>query len=301
MANTLVTPDTIADLAIANLYDNAVMAGLVSRDYEDDFVGQVGDTVNVRKPTTFDAKQFDRGTGIEIQDATESTVPIVLDKFKDVSFAVTSEDWTLQVQDFNEQFVQPAMNAINQQIDADILSEAAANVTQLVGDGSSTYTEDQAKVLIDAGKALDIASVPRSQRRMVASASTAAEWLGDPIFHEADKRGGTTGLIEAEIGRKFGFDNYMDQNVADETATNSAAATVTLSGLGFHRDAFTLVTRPLAIPRGAASATTRSFNGIGLRVVYDYDITLKQDVVSIDVLYGVKTLSPDRAVLVLPA
>lgn len=301
MANTLITPDTIADMAIANLYDNAVMAGLVSRDYEDDFVGQVGDTVNARRPTTFDAKQFDRATGIEIQDANESKVPIVLDKFKDVSFAVTSEDWTLEVKDFNQQFVMPAVEAINQQIDADVLAEAVANVTAIVGDGSSTHTEDQAKVLIDAGKALDIAAVPPSNRRMVASAATTADWVADPIFHEADKRGGTTGLTEAEIGRKFRFDNYMDQNVADHTATNSAAATVTVSALGFHRDAFTLATRPLAIPRGAAQATTRSFNGIGLRVVYDYDIKLKQDVVSIDVLYGVKTLDPARAVLVLPA
>lgn len=301
MANDLITPDTIADLAIANLYDNAVMANLVNRDYEDAFVGQVGDTVTVRNPTTFEAKTFTREQGIQIQDAKESKTTITLDKFKDVSFAVTSEDWTLEVQNFNTQFVQPAVKALIQQIDRDILAEATRNKLASVGSGNSAHSADQAKVLIDAGATLDTHAVPQDDRNMVASAMTSADWLADPIFHEADKRGNTTGLREAEIGHKFGFDTYMDQNVASHTAKNSAGTSVTVGAIGFHQNAFTLATRPLAQPRGAAAASTRSYNGIGLRVVYDYDIQKKQDVVSIDVLYGVQTLDPKKAVLVLPS
>lgn len=293
MANTLITPEMIADMAIANLYDNAVMAGLVNRNYENEFVNQVGDTVNARVPTTFEVNDFDRSNGsgeITVQAAEESSVPIKLDKFKDVSFAVTSEDWTLNVQDFNQQFVTPAMNAINQQIDKDVLS-LQTDVTAVVGNGSSANAWNEALVLTDAMGTLDGASVPRENRRMVADAQATAKWVADPIFHQADKRGGTAGLTNAEIGRKFTFDNYMDQNAGNTVNTNMHA-------LAFHRDAFTLVTRPLAPPRGASNATTRSYNGIGLRLVYDYDIRSKQDIVSIDVLYGVQTLKPEMAVLV---
>ena len=38
--------------------------------------------------------------------------------------------------------------------------------------------------------------------------------------------------------------------------------------------------------------------GFGLRVVVDYDMDKKQDVVSVDCLYGVKTIDPNRAVLI---
>ncbi|MFC7582438.1 P22 phage major capsid protein family protein [Nonomuraea antimicrobica] len=52
------------------------------------------------------------------------------------------------------------------------------------------------------------------------------------------------------------------------------------------------------MPQGAANAHVESYRGFGLRVVMDYDISKKQDVISIDTLYGVKCLDPNRAVLI---
>ncbi|WP_276615537.1 P22 phage major capsid protein family protein [Nonomuraea basaltis] len=69
-------------------------------------------------------------------------------------------------------------------------------------------------------------------------------------------------------------------------------------GVAFHRTAFALVTRPLVLPQGAANAHVESYKGFALRVVMGYDQAKKQDVVSIDTLYGVKTLDPNRAVLI---
>ena len=51
MANTFLTPDIIAREALMVLRNNAVMANLVHRDYSDEFVNGVGDTITVRKPT----------------------------------------------------------------------------------------------------------------------------------------------------------------------------------------------------------------------------------------------------------
>lgn len=301
MANTFLTPDEIADAAIAVLYENAVMAGLVNRDYDEDFAARVGDTVTIRKPTTFTARDFNRATGIEIQDATEDGIPVTLDKFKDVSFAVTAEDLTLEIRDFAEQLLTPAMEAIWQQIDIDLLS-LRSDISQAVGnatdDPASTAAWNDGKVLIDAGRVLDAAKVPLSNRRAVVGPYGKAGWIGTDLFHSAEKRGDTAGLRDAELGRQFGFDNYMDQHVDNLGGTVGATEEV---GVAFHRDAFTLVTRQLALPRGAQNAAVRNYKGFGLRVVYDYDISKKQDVVSIDCLYGVKTLDPSRAVLIKPA
>ena len=52
MPNTFLTPSIIARAALATLYENTIMAALVYRDYENEFQS-VGDTITIRKPTTF--------------------------------------------------------------------------------------------------------------------------------------------------------------------------------------------------------------------------------------------------------
>lgn len=296
MANSFITPDEIADAAIAVLYENAVMASLVNRDYDEDFAGRVGDTITIRTPTTFEANDFVRADGITIQDATESSQSLTLDKFKDVSFAVTSEDLTLEIRDFATQLLTPAMEALWQQIDQDLVA-LRADVPTEVGSGTDAQSWDDPRILVHAGKTLNQANVPMSNRNVVAGPITSAEWMTDPLFHQADRSGSTQGLQEAAIGRKFGFDTYMDQHVDD----NSGQVSEGEVNLAFHRDAFTLVTRQLALPRGSANAAIRNYNGFGLRVIYDYDTSRKEDVVSIDCLYGVKAIDPDKAVLIKAA
>ena len=56
---------------------------------------------------------------------------------------------------------------------------------------------------------------------------------------------------------------------------------------------------PLAMPLGGVQAETVSYKGLGLRVVYDYNSSTKTNIVSIDMLFGVKTLDATRAVRVL--
>ena len=41
----------------------------------------------------------------------------------------------------------------------------------------------------------------------------------------------------------------------------------------------------------------QSYNGVSIRVVQDYDITKKRTIISLDVLYGTKTIDADQAVL----
>lgn len=296
MANTLLTSDVIARQALATLYETAVMAGLVHRDAENEFAAKVGDTITIRKPATFTAEEYVRANGITIQDGTEAGVPVVLNHFADVSFAVTSEDLTLSIQNFNEQLLAPAMEAIAQKIDTDLLG-LRSDIVQEVGNGAGLETWDDPKALVDAGRVLTQKSVPMTERRAVEGPLTAAAWLKDPLFHQADQSGSTAGLVEASIGRKFGFDNYQTQHIAVPNPQGAGIST-TEESVAFHRTAFALAVRPLALPQGARNASIQNYKGFGLRVVMDYDIDKKQDVVSIDCLYATKTLDANRAVLI---
>lgn len=85
------------------------------------------------------------------------------------------------------------------------------------------------------------------------------------------------------------------------TVTANTAATVVSSGvqnLVFHENAFAFVTRPLMAPAGVESYTT-SYNGISLRVTRGYNMQYKKEMLSMDVLYGYKTMYPELACRVL--
>jgi hypothetical protein len=301
MPNTLLTPTAIAQQALATLYEATVMANLVHRDYEPEFARKIGDAVTIRKPAVFTANEYVRASGITVQDVTETSVNLTLNHMADVSFAVTAEDLTLRIEDFDEQLLTPAMEAIAQKIDRDLLAlrdDIVAEVGDVAAAGPpATYLWSDPKVLIEAGKVLDIAKVPSTERRVVTGPTTAAEWVADPMFHEADKRGSTEGLLEASLGRRvFGFDPYMTQNIA--VPAPGPGISTTEVGLAFHRTALALAFRPLALPKGNVNAAIANYKGFGLRVIYGYDMDKKQDVVSIDCLYGTKVLDANRAVLI---
>lgn len=299
MVNTLLTPSVIADAALATLYETTVAAQLVHRDYSTEFVAKVGDTVTIRKPAVFEAKEFTESNGIEVQDATETGIPVVLNHHADVSFAVTSKDLTLKIEDFRQQLLDPAMEAITQKIDRDLLT-FRNDITQVVGT-SGTWTWDKPESLVDAGVLLDIAKVPASERRVIVGPRTRGEWLKNDLVKRADASGSTAGLREGSIGANlWGFDAYMSQNIGQPKATGAQVTgdPTTEVDVAFHRTAVALVTRQLELPMGAANAYIANYKGFGIRVVIGYDQNKKKDVVSLDALYGVKTLDANRAVLI---
>lgn len=365
MANTFLTPQIIAREALMQLRNNTVMGRLVHRDYSNEFVGAKGDVITVRRPATFTAKEF---TGkIEIQDAKESGVDVKMDHLLDTSFAVTSRDMTLSIAEFSEQLLIPAMQSFADKIDS-LLLDLAKDIPYTVGKSGSMPAD--VGPIVDAGAVLNKNKVPKARRSLVLDPATEAAFLKLDTFHDADKVGDSgTALREASLGRKFGFDTYMDQNVATyeggtltgtpkvkqtyeagvstieisastltgkvqkgdileidgesyvitadaEAASNAVTVQIApalkaqitesskikyvagsgIQNLAFHRNAFALVTRPLALPKGAAHAAIVNYDGFGIRVVYGYDITTKTDTISLDMLCGVQTLDPRLAV-----
>ena len=139
--NTFLTPEVVAKEALMVLQSNLCMADLVHRDHSSEFVA-VGDTVSIRKPAKFVAKNFTGTT--ENQDIKETSVPVKLDRFRDVTVAVTSKEMTLDIADFSKQVVEPAMQAIAQAIDEDLLAVA---VSQAAMKKAGELTEDDQKNL----------------------------------------------------------------------------------------------------------------------------------------------------------
>jgi hypothetical protein len=364
MSNTFLTPTIIAKEAIMVLENNLVLGNLVHKDYSEEFESGVGDTITVRKPATFEAKEF---TGdIEIQTATEGSTTVKLDKHLDVSFEVTTKELSLNIKDFSEQVMQPAMSAFAQKIDG-YLAGLYKDVPYV--SGTAGTTPSTAADVANAGLVLNVNKCPRTMRNVVVDPYAQAKLIVLDSFMEVDKAGTSEALREANLGRLLGFDTYMDQNINKHTAGTLSAgagkvyvkgtvaagaltgtfdstaltgtlkigdvfkvgnntytvtkdataasneiavefypasagfaddAEVTLiashtANLAFHKNAFALVSRPLALPMGSSNANYVSYDGLGLRVVQSYDINKKKDVISLDMLCGVKTLTPELA------
>lgn len=70
------------------------------------------------------------------------------------------------------------------------------------------------------------------------------------------------------------------------------------ANLAFGQAAFGFISRPLEPAHGAESYVT-DFEGLSLRVTLGYDMATKSQLLSVDTLYGYKTLYPELAVRIL--
>jgi hypothetical protein len=95
------------------------------------------------------------------------------------------------------------------------------------------------------------------------------------------------------------------QNVTARAADNSAitvltgtASTAYGQNLMFHRDAFTLVTADMELPKGMDMADRAVEDGVSIRFVRGYDITNNRRICRFDLLAGYGLLRPEWAVRV---
>jgi hypothetical protein len=213
MTNQLITPQIIARESLMILENNLVLGNLVHRDYSAEFVGGVGDTVNIRKPAVFETKEF--STSIEIQQASELSVPVKMDRHFDVSFEITSKDLSQNISDFSKQFVAPAVVALAQKVDESIalLYKDVPWATGVAGTTPNNISD-----ITNVRTVLNKNKVPTVGRNLVLNPDAEASFLNNTYFTTADKLGDNgSALREGSLGRKFGFDMYMDQNIQNHT------------------------------------------------------------------------------------
>jgi len=94
------------------------------------------------------------------------------------------------------------------------------------------------------------------------------------------------------------------QTVSALPANNAA---ITISGtaeasypqnLAFHTNALALVTVPLELPDSVNFKARADWNGYSIRVVKDYDIDSDDEIIRLDILYGVDAIYPELGVRV---
>lgn len=219
MGNTILTPDVIAKEALMQLESNLVMAGLVHRDYSKEFVN-VGDTITIKKPAKFVAKNFLGQT--EDQELSEGKTTVKMDRYRDITVPITSKEMTLDISDFSEQVVKPAMSAIAEAVDSDILAVGIQNAGNKVTISSTPEIKDLANI----GKALDKKKAPRDNlRNLVLGVDALYKYNTLTEFTDLSASGSSEALRDAVIGKAYTMNTYMSQNVPASSAETAGTVT----------------------------------------------------------------------------
>ncbi len=228
MSNTFVTPQIVAREAAVALNAQLMAASLIPKGISQDVARKVGDTVKVRVPATFTAHDFAASGSISVQGAGEGYVNLVVDRHFDVAFEITSAERAMSLTDLRAQVINPARQAIAEQVDSDALSLYKSVAAKT---GTAGTTPDALSDFTDARKKLTDNRAPMGGRVAIWDTAAEAKLLQLDAIAGADKSGSTDALREANIGRIMGFDNYVSQLVKSHTA---GAGTVKIdNGAGY--------------------------------------------------------------------
>ena len=294
VANAIVK--LVAVDALPALMGNLVMGNLVNRDYEPT-LAQAGDTVNVPIPPTMVANNLAEGGTVSLQNPNAGNAQIVLTSHVEATFQIPDVTKVLAVPDLLKLYMQPAVVALAEKIETDILglySQFTANTP--VGTGGSALTE---ATIDSAETALFQAKVPPSQSKYLVVDATAYSQLRQiPRFSEFSTAGeaGLRALVDGAVGKMKDFYIFRSQFVAK---TGSAPATT--HNLAFAKDAFALVVRrlPQPLPGTGAISEYAELGNFGMRVTMSYQPNTLAQQFTVDILYGAGVLRNSHGVRVL--
>ena len=222
MANALVTATVVTNEVLRIAHNQSAFLGNMNTDFEDTWTGQYkpGNTVNARRPVQFTHRT---GSAVNIQDITESFVPIVVQPELGIDFSVSSNDLALAVGSngnvssaFKDRYLKPAGLKIAAILDFSIATIMKNGFHQIVGTpGTPPATVAD---ILQAVVPMDRMSVPRDGQRIAAIepganasivAGLATLFNSQSLLSDQYK----TGILKTSLGLDF----TMSQNVPTHT------------------------------------------------------------------------------------
>jgi hypothetical protein len=285
VANAIVK--LVAADALPALMGNLVMGNLVNRDYEPT-LARAGDTVNVPIPPTLVANNIAEGGTVQLQNPDLGNAQIVLSTHVEATFQIPDVTKVLAVPDLLKLYMQPAVVAIAERIESDLLGLYPLFTSNTaVGTGGTAITE----AAVDSAETeLFAAMVPASASKyLVVDSNTYSALRQIPRFSEFNTAGeaGLRALVDGAVGKMKDFYIFRSQFVA-----HTGSSPVTTHNLAFARDAIGLVVRrlPQPLPGTGAIAEYAELGNFGMRVTMSYQPNTLAQQFTVDVLYGTGVL-----------
>jgi len=274
-------PEVWANKALGYLPKYLNLINTVTVDVNADEIRRYGDKVNVPIRGTLTAEDKTSGSDVTIQQPTDDTVAITLDKHKEVTFSP---------EDVARAFSKPEI--IN-----GYMEDAALVLAEAVEDSlAALYVS--AGDTVNAGDAVELSDLRSARRKLI----TARVPKNAPLFAYLDEYavedlpltdasvlGTNRPVFEGSIARLAGFDIFESQAVKTSGSPSSYHDMI------YAKSAMALVVRPLPTDAevfgGAKQAVVSDpQTGLSIRVTMSYNANALAPQVTLDVLWGVGIL-----------
>ncbi len=233
----------IMPAALPVLREACVMPALVSTDFAAEAAEQNA-TIRVPLPQDLgEAGDMDTDNGSSATDLKDPKVDIVLDKWKYKQFKMTDKEMRETVTSgVLPSAADSAIKALANAVDKELVA-LYKDIPYSAGTAGST--PDASDDIVAVRAVLQRNLVPLQNRRLVLDINAEAKFI--ILYADAAKTGSTEALVEASLGRKFGFETFSDQLMPRHTiGTAAAEATGAVNG---------------AVAAGATTMAANGFTG----------------------------------------
>lgn len=228
--NTYLTIGMVVREALRVLVNNLAAAKQVNREYDDKFGiegAKIGTVLNIRRPPRYLTAL---GQALQIEDATETSVPLVLNTQRHLGLAFSSQDLTLSIDDFSKRFVRPGIATLANFIDFDVLGQYVNFFNEI---GTPGTIPNLALTYLQVGQRLSDMACPFEDRVVILSTGMNAVIVDalKGLFQASDRI--KEQYDKGEMGSGLGFDKWLiDQNTRVQTVGAYAGGTPVVSGAG---------------------------------------------------------------------
>jgi hypothetical protein len=228
MANSLLNSTKVTRECLRVLHQKLNFIGKVNRQYDSSFAvdgAKIGDSLKIRLPNEYVVTD---GRVLTAQDTSESSVTLQVSTQKHVGMNFSSSELALNIDDFSERIIEPAMSVLAAKVESDAMS-MFLDVNNAIDNIGSAIT---LRKIWEARKRLNDNLTPQdSNRHVLLNTQDAVDFMdstkglfnpGDPIAKQ---------YSEGKIGRMGGFDFAENTLIPNHTTgTFLSATTQTVSG-----------------------------------------------------------------------
>lgn len=160
MANSLLTPTAVTREALRILHQKLNFVGTCNRQYDSSYAqdgAKIGDSLKIRLPNQYTVRS---GATLSAQDTTEQSVTLQVATQKGVDVNFTSSELTMDIDDFSDRILEPAMAVLAANIESDAISMYKDVYNEVSDVGASITAND----VLTASKVLTDNLAPYSQR-----------------------------------------------------------------------------------------------------------------------------------------
>lgn len=224
MANLLTSglaynPYFYAQEGLRVLYKRLGMAFYVDRSLERDKASGKGDTVQVRRAQTFSTAAMPIAEA-SFADVSPTYDNLTISEWRGQGFKLTDKEKTLTADAFVRDHITPVANSIADKIDQDLASLSLETPWIVSADATNPYKDFPAgrKTLFDNKAPI----VNPADYAYMTDGVLQQRYETDPVFAQANTSGGPELQRDGQLGVKWGFRIFPNQNAVTYTSGSGA-------------------------------------------------------------------------------